>query len=112
MQIPSAQNLTVYVKRSQAIVPLDKDPLTFQEYKDKLCLFRCLCLYRHGTVDPAIVRELYRQWDAHKNAEDIQELLGRVGTFAGTFKGLQLRDLPDFEQCFEVKRTDVLFKRR
>ncbi len=94
--------LPVYVKRNRAIISLDKDPVTKAPYEDELCLFRCLCLYRHGTVDPAKVRELYRRWDAHKNAEDIEELLGGVGTYAGTFKGVQLRELPDFERCFEV----------
>ena len=80
------------VKNSEAIVPLDKDPVTYYKFKDNLCAFRCLSLHLRGDVCREKVLELYSQWMTYRDD----------GVDASSFKGVQLRQLPDFQKCFEV----------
>lgn len=90
-----------YIRRCKAIVSLDKDPVNNKPYHDHLCLFRCLCLHRHGSVDRSEVRELLDTWHRRYTDSEYLELLGNHQP-QPLFKGVQLRELPDFEQCFEI----------
>lgn len=96
--------LPVYITKHKSIVPLDKSPSSFEPYDDNLCLFRCLSLHCHGSVDRA--RELYNQWEQAHNAREYRDWFGgRTDvqvTPASQFQGIQLRDLPEFEQSFKT----------
>ena len=71
-----------------------------------MCVFRCLCLHLNGSLDKAQVVTLYNQWEkTHNRQEYIDFFGGRTTTPVAPisqFKGLQIQDLPEFEQCFEV----------
>ena len=98
--------LPIYITRSKAIVTLDKAPSSFKPYKDQLCLFRCLSLHRNGSVDKDKVLALYDQWEKTHNKQHYIDVYDGCTTTQFTppthFKDMQLQDLPEFKQCFQI----------
>lgn len=90
-----------YIRHAKSIIPLDKNPVTKSIYTDHLCLFRCLCLHRYGSVDPDRVEDLFQTWQSRYTEREFDELLGNQPV-QPHFRGVQLRELPEFEQRFEV----------
>ena len=93
--------LPAFVIKHKSIISLVKDPVTDHPYKDNLCLFRCLCLHRHGSTDKTKVNELFSTWESRYTQRDVDELLGNH-TPEKTFQGVQLQELPEFEEMFET----------
>ena len=87
------------IKNSKSIISLHIDPVTKTVFRDHLCAFRCLCLYLHGATDKQRVMSLYEAW---RDFETIQLKRGDTCADPSLFDGLQLKDLPSFEQCFQV----------
>ena len=90
--------LPKHIKDSMSIISLDRDPVTNNVYKDNFCLFRCLCLHLYGLTEKRKVDQLYETWRTFETDEGKRV----VGSDPSSFEGMQLIDLPWFEQCFKV----------
>jgi hypothetical protein len=82
------QMLPQFIKRSRAIISLECDASSGKLYEDNLCAFRCLAYhFTKFTNIESKTREYLHVWEQKHGA--IQ-------------KGVQLENIPDFEDLFEV----------
>ena len=83
-----------YIKKSKAIVPMDKNPKVRNVlYKDNLCAFRCLAYHQEKSTQST--EKLFLLW---------KKYAGKRGKKwkSKTFPGITLDELLDFEDCFKV----------
>ena len=70
-------------------------------YKDRLCAFRCIAA-QEGTNDMRDrTKRLYTQWRDHQIEEGVDE--EELPENSEDFKGIRIADLPQFEECFNVR---------
>ena len=79
-----------FIKNCRYLVSMDR--FRSQPFNDNLCMFRCLYYSRHKNVRAKGVQALFEQWcDFTTCSKSIEN-----------FKGVQLSDVPKFEDCFRV----------
>ena len=86
--------LPAFVQLSRSVISLCVDSSTKAFYKDNLCIFRALACHQHKVSQPnsELVKHLYEQWC---------EFVGKHVP-ADKFRGLELKQLDEFEICFNI----------
>ena len=87
-----AITLPNYIKNKQCLIVLDKDGKSNSSYKDNLCFFRALALWKGVPQNPTSIFEAA--------ARELFHTL--VGGDSFSFEGIQLQDLPGLEVKLEM----------
>ena len=90
--------LPEYISQSHVIVTLDANQHDRTPYNDHLCAFRCLAWSVGGRNGlERRTSGYYHSWRNYQIEQGVTDL----PVDSRRFKGVQFKDLPDFEECFE-----------
>ena len=86
--------LPEFIKKSKAIIGLDKDWKTGKKYKDNLCLFRCYAIHQgYSKTKLKTPTKLYFMNWKKKTGQSVD---------CKNFKGVKLEEISTFERIFKV----------
>ncbi len=87
-----------YILNKKSIHALVKDKANSFPYKDNLCAFRCISLHKGQSIKclTKSTQQYYAQWMTYKERKDEKTYDAEL------YPGIQLHELSDLEECFQV----------
>ena len=85
-----------YIAENRSIMAMVYDKYSKENYSDNLCAFRCLSQYKFGNTTKRNIDILFNKW------REYIKFTTRRSIELDSFEGIFLKDIPDFETCFNI----------